>query len=124
MPLFTTDLSGGSDKTQGRRKSIPPVIVKDRTGLQNYYIFTKVFRLTTQNNFSDANKESSTYLSAFLTLLGINFDAEVALTNLLRLSSELSHVLCDFSIVDNLFKLERQAQCISIFSIYVKPRTK
>lgn len=85
----------------------------DIIGLQNYYIFTKLYRVSTQ----DANKESSTYLSAFLPLLGINFDAEVALINLLRLSSELSHVLCDFSTVDNLFKLERQAQCISIFSI-------
>lgn len=48
----------------------------------------------------------NTYLSVFFITFDINFDVETALNNLLRLSSEFSHELCDFSAVGGRFMLE------------------
>lgn len=65
-------------------------------------------------------RQYSTYLSVFFITFDINFDVETALNNLLRLSSEFSHELCDFSAVGGRFMLEetliyqRKILCIAI----------
>lgn len=48
---------------------------------------------------------TSLCLSVFFITFDINFDVETAFNNLLRLSSEFSHELCDFSAVDGRFML-------------------
>lgn len=52
-------------------------------------------------------KYNLTYLSVFFITFDISFDVETVFNNLLRLSSEFSHELCDFSAVGGRFMLEK-----------------
>lgn len=55
---------------------------------------------------------TSLCLSAFFITFDISFDVETVFINLLRLSSEFSHELCDFSAVGGRFMLLMGAELL------------